>query len=149
MPQTLTSILVHVIFSTKERRASLKAEIRPKVFAYLGGIVARKGGRAHIVGGVDDHVHLLVKLPSSLSLADLVRTIKANSSRWMRREMGVELFAWQAGYGAFSVSRSQLRGVHRYIEGQEEHHRTRGFKEELLAFLRKNEVEFDERYLWD
>jgi REP element-mobilizing transposase RayT len=142
-----TNLLAHIVFSTKERRPFLKdPEIRSAAHAYLGGIVRNLRAKAIAVGGVEDHAHLLVRLPTSLAVADAVRVIKTNSSSWIRER--IPAFAWQTKYAAFSVSPSALPKVVTYIEGQEAHHRKRTFYEELVELLEKNGVEYDERYLW-
>ena len=149
MAQTFTHLLTHVIFSTKQRRLSLKAEIRPRLFSYMGGIIRDLGGKALIINGTSDHVHFLVSMPATISVAEMMRIVKAKSSRWVRRQFPSKNgFAWQAGYGAFSVSHSHMEAVNEYIAGQEEHHRKVSFQDELLSFLRKQGIEFDKRYIW-
>ncbi len=149
MSQTFTSLLVHVVFSTKNRTRSIHADFRERLLAYMAGIVNREGGKAHIIDGAADHVHLLLSVPPTVALSDLVRLIKTNSSRWVHKEYpSRRAFGWQTGYSAFSVSHSRFDEVFEYIARQEEHHRKVSFKDELLSFLRKSEVEFDERYLW-
>lgn len=147
MPQTCGNIVVHVIFSTKHREPAITPDIRPDLFAYLGGIVRAMGGTAFIVNGVVDHVHMLIRIRPMHSIAEIVRTVKANSSKWIHRTRDRK-FAWQAGYGAFSVSESNIHAVTRYIATQEEHHKEQSFQQEFLAFLKKNNVQYDERYLW-
>jgi hypothetical protein len=116
----------------------------------MGGIIRDLGGQPILIGGVEDHVHILCRLGTSVALADALRQIKGSSSRWINEDLKVKLkFGWQSGYSAFSVSRSNIAAVERYIAEQEEHHRTRTFKEELLDFLQRHEVDYDERYLWD
>jgi putative transposase len=111
--------------------------------------VARKRGmKALAVGGVDDHVHILLSLPSSMTIADAMREIKSESSRWMREEAGVPKFAWQEGYGAFSVGCAQVEETVAYIARQAEHHKRRDFQAEFLAFLEKHKIEYDSRYIW-
>jgi REP element-mobilizing transposase RayT len=146
MPHTFTNLLTHVVFSTKDRAPLIKDEMRAQLHAYLGGIVREMQGTAFIVNGTTDHVHLLISLPPSVALSDAMRVLKTNSSRWMNDEKRVA-FAWQAGYGAFSVSQSNAKAVSEYIARQEEHHRKISFREEFVAFLRKHEIEYDERYL--
>ena len=148
MPHTHTNLLTHVIFSTKDRMPLIPSELKGQLHAYMGGIVREVGGKAYIVNGTTDHVHLLVSLPPALALSDAVRVLKANSSRWMRGEKKAGKFSWQPGYGAFSVSQSNMKAVAAYIEGQEEHHRKFSFRDEFVAFLKKNEIEFDEQFLW-
>lgn len=140
MPQSYTNLLYHMIFSTKDREPFLDASTRPDLFAYVGGICRNINGSLLSAGGYDDHVHLLVKLHAETSVAEAMRTIKANSSRWMHRDKGVEPFAWQTGYSAFTASESivpQLRG---YLAKQEEHHKRVGYFDELDAFLKKNGI---------
>jgi putative transposase len=149
MAHTFTNLLTHIIFSTKDRAPYIDAELKPEIHAYLGGMVREIKGKAYIINGTADHVHLLVSLPPTIALSEAMKIIKANSSRWVgdkwrsRRDFG-----WQTGYGAFSVSKSNVPGVIKYIQNQEEHHRKISFKEELIEFLRKHEIEYDERYIW-
>jgi putative transposase len=134
MAHTYTSLLAHVIFSTKDRRPLLDAEVRGRVFAYMGGVVRELKGAALAINGPDDHVHLLLALPANVAVADAVRVVKANASRWVHETWPRRKdFAWQSGYGAFSVSRSNVEEVERYIAGQEEHHRHLSFQEEYLV----------------
>ena len=148
MPHTFTSLLTHIIFSTKERAPFIDAALRHDLHAYLGGIVRELKGTALIVNGAADHVHLLAALPPNVSTSEALRVIKTNSSRWVR-ETRRKAFGWQSGYGAFSVSRSNVPSVTHYIAQQEEHHRKVSFKEEFVAFLNRHEVELDERYIWE
>ena len=141
-------ILLHLIFSTQGRRPLIKPEFRPDLFAYLGGIVREIRGTALIINGTADHVHMLVRIRPGQSAAEIVRVVKANSSKWVRGKWSSN-FAWQTGYGVFSVSESSVPAVKKYIAEQEEHHRKHSFQEEFLAFLKKNHVEYDERYIWD
>ncbi len=150
MPQSYTNLLVHIVFSTKGRQPWLEASIRPQVIDFLkGGIVDQRGIPLE-VNAVDDHVHLLVKVRPDMALSDIVRDIKARSSGWIHRVFpNLSAFAWQNGFGAFSVSHSQIEQVREYIQKQEEHHRNLPFQDEFIRFLRLNQIEFDERYLWD
>ena len=147
MAQTCGNLVVHLIFSTKERRPLIKSEISKYLFAYLGRIVYGIRGSTIIVNGTDDHVHMLIRIRPSQSVAEVTRVVKTNSSGWAH-EKGYKELAWQAGYGAFSVSESGIRAVTQYIANQEEHHKTRSFQEEFIAFLKKNNVQYDERYIW-
>jgi putative transposase len=140
--------LLHFIFSTLGRRPLIKPEFRDDLFAYLGGIVREMNGAALIVNGTGDHVHMLVRIRPVHSSAEIARVVKANSSKWVREKWSRE-FAWQAGYGVFSVSESNVAAVNKYIAGQEEHHKKHSFQEEYVAFLKKNHVEYDERYIWN
>ena len=148
MAQTFTNLLTHIIFSTKERVSSIRPELQADLHAYLGGIIRNLEGQALRVNGMPDHVHLLVWLPPAVAIAEALRVLKANSSRWVYESQGRSSFAWQAGYEAFSVSQSNVSGVVRYIQEQERHHRLMSFQEELLAFLKKNHIAYDERYIW-
>ena len=148
MPHTHTNLLTHVIFGTKDRMPLIPPDIKPRLHAYMGGIVREIGGKAYVVNGTNDHIHLLISLPPALALSDAVRVLKANSSRWMRDEKKARRFGWQPGYGAFSVSRSNVKTVAAYIETQEEHHRKISFRDEFVTFLKRHDIEFDERFLW-
>jgi len=148
MPSTHVSLHYHLVFSTKERVPSIRDDIRDRVHAYLGGVIRGAGGVALEVGGTADHVHLLCGLKPTHALADVLRTLKGDSSKWIHDELRMKKFAWQEGYGAFTVSRSNVEAVRHYVREQEEHHRTRSFQEEYREFLQKHEIEFDERYLW-
>jgi len=150
MPQTLSAIYLHVIFSTKNREPLITNDLAPRLHAYLGGIVREEDAVAMEIGGMDDHVHLLLSIAPKHSLADLMRIIKTNSSRWVH-ELGSEhaSFAWQSGYAAFSVSKSNLDAVRHYIATQEEHHRGVSFKDELVAFLERHQVAYDPKYVFD
>jgi REP element-mobilizing transposase RayT len=146
MAQTLAQVLLHVVFSTKQRRASLKDAWRDELFAYMGGIVRNLGGKALLINGVPDHVHLLLALPASIHLADAVRVIKSRSSAWVRGRD--RAFSWQSGYAAFSVSQSKAGQVRGYIAGQQEHHQRIRFEDEFVSLLKRHQMEYDERYLW-
>jgi len=149
MAHTFTRLLTHVIFSTSERMPYLSETMRPDVHAYMGGILRELRAVPIAIGGTSNHVHLLMRLPADLALADCLRVVKANSSRWIKERWPKSSpFAWQGGYGAFTVSESNCRAVIRYIQDQEEHHRRISFQEEFLALLKKHGVEFDERYVW-
>jgi len=142
-----TCLLTHVVFSTKDRAPLLTDhEIRNALHAYLGGIVRNLKGRAYTIGGVSDHVHMLISLPPTIATADAVRTVKTNSSSWVKTR--IPNFAWQKKYAAFSVSQSGVERVGRYIDEQETHHEKHTFEEELLALLEKHKVAYDPRYLW-
>jgi len=147
MASTYLSLYYHLVFSTKERAPIMAAAWRAKLQGYMRGIVEGLGGKCEIVGGTDDHVHLLVRLGAMHRLADFMRELKKASSAWVREEMAQRGFAWQEGYAAFTVSASGSDKVRRYIENQEEHHRARSFREELVILLKRSGVNFDERYL--
>lgn len=149
MAQTLTSILVHIIFSTKNRDPLIPLDFRDNIFRYIGGIAAHHASPLLAAGGVQDHVHLLVSLSKTIALAPLVMDIKKDSSKWIKHEHPtLDGFHWQDGYAAFSIGESQVPALRAYFEKQEEHHRQVAFQDELRAFLRKYNVEFDERYIW-
>jgi putative transposase len=142
MPQTFSANHFHIIFRTKERRALI--DDPPRMWQYLAGIANRIGCFPLTIGGVQDHVHLLIAVPPNISVASAVSKLKANSSKWMGSR-----FAWQRGYASFTVSASQISAVSEYIERQPEHHKRQDFREELLKLLRKHGVDFDERYVFD
>jgi REP element-mobilizing transposase RayT len=147
---SFTNLLYHLVFSTKERRPWLDEQVRVPVCEYLGGLVRDEGGISLIVNGVADHVHLLVKLRQDKALSEVLRAIKAGSSGWIHRKFpGHEHFAWQTGYGAFTVSQSQVKRAREYIARQEEHHRNKPFRQELLEFLKAHEIDYNEEDLWD
>ncbi len=147
MSHTAGNLLLHQILSTKDRRTLIAAEIRTDLFAYLGGIIREMHGTALIVNGTTDHVHMLIRIRPAHATAEIARVVKTNSSRWLHEKWNVR-FAWQTGYGAFSVSKSNAPAVCRYIAMQEEHHKKVTFKEEYVVFLKKNKIEYDERYIW-
>ncbi len=150
VPQSLAAIHLHVIFSTKNREPWLAADLAPRIHAYFGGIARSNGSCLHTSGGMPDHVHLLLSLGREQTVAGLVGGLKAASSRWVHDTFADRAgFGWQAGYGAFSVSPSQLSVVRSYIDTQAEHHRARTFQEEYRRFLQKHGIECDERYVWD
>jgi REP element-mobilizing transposase RayT len=151
MPQSLTNLLIHLIFSTKDRRPFLSdPHLLSELHHYLGGIVNHHGGNSIIVGGVADHVHLLLVLPKTMTVSDLVRELKRASSLWLKpRDPSLNDFSWQGGYGAFSVGQGETDAVRTYIANQAEHHRKRSFQEEYRAFLNKYGIAYDERYVWD
>ena len=147
MSSTHLSLHYHLVFGTKDHQPLITPVWRDTMHAYLGGVIRTLDGVPEAVGGVADHVHLLVGLRATHTLADVLRETKSVSSAWVHEEIGVSSFAWQEGYGAFTVSASQLENVRAYIQQQEEHHRTRTFREEYLALLQRSGVVFDERYL--
>jgi putative transposase len=148
MSSSYRNLLFHIVFSTKDREPWMIPSIRPRIHEYLGGAIRGEGGIALIVNGTADHVHVLAKLRQDKALSKLIGEIKANSSGWISRTFkGAAEFTWQEGYGAFSVSESQIAKVRRYIERQEEHHRSVSFLEEFKVILRAHGLPFDERYL--
>ena len=150
MPQSLSLVIVHFIFSTKDRLPCLSTSLRPPLLAYLATVARNAGCECYRAGGVADHVHLAVRLSRTMSIADLVEELKTSSSRWLKtQEADLHAFAWQRGYGSFSVGPRDLDAVIAYVADQEEHHRTRTFQEEYRAFLDKYGIAYDERYVWD
>ena len=150
MPQSLSAILVHIIFSTKNREPFIQPDIEPELFPYLATACKTADSPALIINGTMDHVHLLVKLGRKTSIADLVEEIKTSSSRWIKTKGGLyQKFYWQNGYGAFSIGQSGVVALKTYIVNRKEHHRVRTFEEEYREFLAKYNVEYDERYVWD
>jgi REP element-mobilizing transposase RayT len=150
MAHTFTNLWTHLIFSTKDRLPTIHPEFKADLWAYLGGITRSLDGQALIVGGTGDHAHSLVWLPPTLAVSDCLRVLKANSSRWVHETQSPRSqFAWQTGYGAFSVSQSNVSEVVNYIRCQEEHHKKLTFQEEFLAFLKKNNIAYDPRYIWE
>ena len=150
MPQSLSNVLIHVIFSTKGRYAFLTPEIRPELYAYTATVLAEMDSPAILIGGVEDHVHILCRLSRNHAISDIVKTVKMSTSKWLKVKGGMlSKFSWQRGYGAFSVSASQLATVVGYIKNQEEHHEEVSFEDEFRRFLDKYGVAFDERYGWD
>ena len=149
MANTYTSLNYHVIFSTKNRVKLISPEIEERLWAYIGGVARQHRMMALQVGGVEDHIHALVNAPPTIAPSQIAQFLKGDSSKWIHEEFPkLRAFAWQDGYGAFTVSKSNLAEVVRYIQNQREHHRRRTFQEEYLDFLRKYGVEYDERYLW-
>ena len=150
MPQSLSKVIFHIIFSTKDREPWLDSNVRTRMHGYLATICRDLGADLVHVGGTADHVHLVATLPRTVSQAQFVEQIKKTSSKWIKTvDARYRRFFWQRGYGAFSVSPSQLESVRQYIEAQQEHHRTRTFQEEYRELLRRHGIEFDERYVWD
>ncbi len=151
MPQSLAKILVHTVFSTKDRRPFLRdRSLREELHRYLGGILTRLDCQPIIIGGIDDHVHLLCALARTCEPASMVKEVKRGSTLWLKaRNQDLRDFAWQQGYCIFSIGFSQIKSVRDYIAGQEEHHRKVSFQDEFRRLLRRYEIEFDERYVWD
>jgi REP element-mobilizing transposase RayT len=146
--QTFTRLLLHTVFSTKHRAPLITDDWRDDLHAYIGGVVKHRNGELLAAGSVEDHIHLLIRFPATIAVADLMRDIKTNSSGW-RREKGDRGFGWQNGYGGFTVDPSDFKELVAYIAGQRERHRRQTFQEEFLELLRKHNIEYDERYLWE
>ncbi|MAT68989.1 MAG: transposase [Planctomycetaceae bacterium] len=150
MPQSLANVLLHIVFSTKHREPWIDEGDEPELHAYLATACKSLDCPPHKIGSADDHVHLAVSLGRSTTIAALVQHIKQDSSRWIKTKGPTYAdFAWQAGYGAFSIGQSQLDDLRRYIAGQREHHRRESFQDEYRKILARYGVEFDERFVWD
>lgn len=150
MAHTYANLIIHAVFSTKDREPLLNAELKSELLSYLGGTVNRLGGQSLVVNGPADHVHMLLVHPAAISVADMMEKIKSHSSGWVKKRWArYRGFAWQAGYAAFSVSKSQVEQVKQYIARQEEHHKRVTFQEEVLAFLKKQGIRYDPRYVFD
>jgi putative transposase len=150
MAGTYSQILLHTVFSTKDRQRWITPEVAERLYPYLGGIVRAEKGVLYEIGGVEDHVHIYLRWRPDESISNLMRVVKARSSLWVHdtfQALGV--FAWQEGYSVFSVSKSQEGAVKKYIAGQGAHHKKEDFKSELLRMLRAHEIEFDEQYVFD
>ncbi len=150
MAQTLVSLMVHVIFSTKNREPLITPEIEPELFAYIGGILKNHDSRLLDAGGTADHVHLLVSQSKNVALSSLMKDVKKDSSSWIKTKgRNFRNFHWQDGYGGFSIGKSDIPGLKRYVANQKQHHRKRSFQEELREILDEYGIAFDERYLWN
>ena len=148
MSSTHICLLYHLIFSTKRRFPWINGSWEERLHTYLGGIVRGLGGVPGQIGGIADHVHLAVSLKATHCLADIMMKLKSRSSEWVHDVMGLRMFGWQDGYGAFTVSRADMEFLKQYIQDQKEHHRKRTFQEEYVEMLRQSGIDFDERYLW-
>jgi len=151
MPQSLAKILVHTVFSTKDRRCFLRDNpLREELHRYLGGILTNHDCQPIIIGGIEDHVHILSTLSRTCEAANMIKEVKRGSSLWLKtKSSALHDFAWQNGCGIFSIGFSQVEVLRNYIAGQEEHHRKVSFQDELRGFLKRYEITFDERYVWD
>jgi putative transposase len=147
MSHTYVSNLIHCVFSTKERRNLIVPDKQTQLWSYLGGIARKNAFRAVAIGGIANHVHLLLSIPATMPLAKAVQLLKGGSSKWMNDNCAGK-FAWQAGYGAFTVGISQQAHTVAYINSQAEHHRKRSFEEEFLGFLQKHGIDYDPKYVW-
>ena len=148
MASTFSNLLYHLVFTTKDRTPLIHEGLRDRLYDYMGAIIRGEGGVLLEIGGMPDHLHLLVKLKTDVAVSVLVQRIKGNSSRWINGLPEHQArFEWQSGYGIFSVSQSAVEKVREYIQGQEEHHRRVSFRDELIALLQRNRIPYDERYL--
>ncbi|MDQ3009149.1 MAG: IS200/IS605 family transposase [Acidobacteriota bacterium] len=150
MAQTLTSLLVHVVFSTKHRADLLTPEVEPMLFAYIGGILKNEKSVLLASGGTMNHVHLLISQSKNIALSDLLKEVKQSSSKWIKTQ-GKEFsdFQWQDGYGAFTIGKSQVETIRNYFANQKIHHQKQDFQDELREVSKRYDLEYDERYLWD
>ena len=148
MASTHLSLHYHVVFSTHERQPFIAAAWREELHRYLGGCIKTMGGVPEEIGGIADHVHLLIGLRATRSVADIIRDLKTASSKWIHDTRHQATFAWQEGYGAFTVSRRDIDGVRDYVRRQAEHHRRRSFQDEYVALLNAHDITFEHRYLW-
>ena len=147
---SFTQLTYHIVYATKYRHPSIITEIRERLYEYIGGIIRAKKGCLIEIGGVADHVHILTQLSASFAVADIVRDIKANSSRWMNEQPEIKRpFGWQKGYGAFTVSYTRVPKVRAYIQNQEEHHKTVTLQDEYTDFLKRHGIEFRPEYLFE
>ena len=150
MSRTFSQLFTHIVFSTKDRTPLIVPDLKPELHAYLGGLTRELKGKALTINGMEEHVHLLVSLPPAISISHALRFIKTNACKWVHEKWPPRsAFAWQLGYGAFSVSKSNVPEVMDYIRTQEEHHQKFNYQEEFLGLLRKHGIEYDERYVWD
>jgi putative transposase len=148
MPDSYTNLLYHIVFSTKDRRPLITDLYQPRLYDYIGGTIRGLGGICLELNGTDDHVHVLAKFRPDKSLSDVLRELKANASGWMHDVFPtLKDFSWQRGYGAFTVSQSNVEEVRSYIADQKEHHKKVSFREEFISFLNANQIEYDERYV--
>ena len=149
MPQSLVKILVHIVFSTKERQRTITPQIEPQLYGYISGIITNNGGRMIIAGGDADHIHILSSI-GRIGIAELVGDIKRESSSWIKiQDRRFEKFYWQRGYGAFSIGQSHVPAVSTYIRDQKKHHKSQSYQDEFRALCARYEIEIDERYCWD
>jgi putative transposase len=150
MPGTYSQLLFHIVFSTKNREPWIAPEVADRLYPYMGGIIRAEKGVLYDIGGIEDHVHMYLRWRTDASISDLMRTVKARSSKWVHETFqSLDAFAWQEGYSVFTVSKSQEKAVKKYIAGQREHHKKKDFKSELLRLLRAHGIEFDEKYVFN
>ena len=150
MPQSLSKVLVHVVFSTKDRYPFLTPEVRPELHAYAATVLKSCESPAIVINSVTEHIHVLCALSKNWAICDLIQKLKTGTSKWIKSKGGIlQKFHWQNGYGVFSVSQSQVGSVRKYITNQEAHHRRVTFEEEFRSLLQKHEMEYDERFVWD
>jgi putative transposase len=146
---TFTHLLTHIVFSTKDREPTITPALRSRLFPYLGGIICELKGHPYIINGPEDHVHILATLSPTIAISDFMSKLKSGASKWVHEDLRNERFAWQTGYGAFSVSKSNTDEVYQYIANQEEHHRKTSFQDEFVALLKRHEIDYDPKYIWE
>ena len=149
MPQSLAKVLLHVVFSTKNRQPLIYGDFEQGLYAYISGIVANQGCKLVLAGGTEDHIHLLISLGKQIFLSTLIGHVKRESSLWVKANGGPHDFYWQEGYGVFSIGQSQVAPMMKYIATQKQHHAKQDFQDEFRSFLRRYEIDYDERYVWD
>lgn len=150
MGHTYVSNVVHYVFSTKHRKKLITPQLEERLWPYLGGIARENNMKTITIGGTEDHIHVLLSLPASISIAKAIQLIKGGSSKWVHDQFGEHRdFCWQEGYGAFTIGISQVDETIAYIQRQKEHHRKISFQDEFLKILKKHRIEYDERYIWD
>lgn len=148
MPQSLSKVYIHCVFSTKNRTQYINESLRNELHSYIIGTLVNIGSYVNEIYANPDHIHILCLLPRTIAIAELISKIKTSSSKWMKQK-GISNFSWQGGYATFSVSSSRVKSVEKYILNQPEHHKKTSFKEELREFFKEYKVEFDEQYVWD
>ena len=150
MPQCLAKVYVHAVFSTKDRRPFITPQIQDKLYRCIGKVCHNIDCHVHQIGGVEDHIHILMELSRTITIAKLIEVIKSSSSRWVKQQFSeYQAFSWQRGYGVFSVDSVSYDAVKLYIVNQKQHHAKRSFKEEVLLLLKRYNIEYDDRYIWD
>jgi putative transposase len=150
MPQSLSNILIHLVFGTKLRHPYINDEVQKELYDYMTGIAKAYHVFVHEIGGIEDHVHILISLPRVLTVSKLVEELKKGSSKWIKTKgMQYKKFTWQRGYAAFSIGQSGYEGLRQYIQKQKDHHKKVSFQDEYRSFLKKYKINFDEAYVWD
>jgi REP element-mobilizing transposase RayT len=146
---SFTRLTYHIVFATKYRKPTINEDIQERLYEYMGGILRNNKGHMIEIGGVEDHVHILAGLSPSLAVSDVIRDVKASSSKWMSEDLEIRSFKWQKGFGAFTVSYDRVDAVSNYIRNQEEHHKTKTFQEEYIEFLERHNIEYRIEYLFE
>ena len=146
---SFTRLTYHIVFGTKYRRRTIRKDLKERLYEYIGGTIRGKKGQLIEIGGVEDHIHILAGLSPAIAVSEVIRDVKANSSKWMTDEVGQSDFEWQKGYGGFTVSYDRIDLVGNYIRNQEEHHKTRTFQDEYIDFLQRHGIEFRMEHLFE